>query len=137
MSKSAVSPNGVVSLLDTPKQVMKKFKSAVTDSGSEIVYDVENKPGISNLLAIYSAMTNEPIDKIVADFEGKQYGHLKVALAEIVADFVDKFGTRTRELLDDRGEIDRILARGAQQAREVASATLELVYDRSGFVRQV
>lgn len=137
MSKSALSPNGVVSLLDTPKQVLKKIRSAMTDSGTEISYDPVEKPGISNLLSIYSALTDEPIEKIVAEFEGKQYGHLKVALADLVAEFVGEFGSRTRELLDDRGELDRILARGAEQAREVASATLDLVYDRSGFVRQV
>ncbi len=137
MSKSALSPNGVVSLLDTPKQVLKKIRSAMTDSGTEISFDPVDKPGISNLLSIYSALTDEPIEKIVAEFEGKQYGHLKVALADIVAEFVGEFGDRTRELLGDRGELDRILARGAEQAREVASTTLDLVYDRSGFVRQV
>lgn len=137
MSKSALSPNGVVSLLDTPKQVLKKIRSAMTDSGTEISFDPVEKPGISNLLSIYSAMTDEPIEKIVAEFEGQQYGHLKVALADIVAEFVGEFGARTRELLDDRGELDRILAKGAAQAREVASTTLDLVYDRSGFVRQV
>ncbi|MFI5426297.1 tryptophan--tRNA ligase [Aeromicrobium sp. UC242_57] len=137
MSKSALSPNGVVSLLDTPKQVLKKIRSAMTDSGTEISYDPVAKPGISNLLSIYSALTDEPIEKIVAEFEGQQYGHLKVALADIVAEFVGAFGDRTRELLADRGELDRILAKGAEQAREVASTTLDLVYDRSGFVRQV
>lgn len=135
MSKSALSPNGVVSLLDTPKQVAKKIRSAVTDSGSEISYDPVAKPGIANLLAIYSALTDEPIESIVREFEGKQYGHLKVALGDLVADFVSEFGDRTRALLDDRAEIDRVLAAGAEQAREVASVTLDLVYERSGFVR--
>ncbi len=135
MSGSNASHAGVVDLTDTPKQVAKKIRSAMTDSGSEITYDREAKPGVSNLLSIYSALTDEPVEKIVAEFEGKQYGHLKVALADLVADFVGAFGDRTRELLDDRGELDRILAQGAEQARAVASTTLELVYERSGFVR--
>nr|WP_308199763.1 tryptophan--tRNA ligase [Aeromicrobium wangtongii] len=137
MSKSSLSPNGVVSLLDSRKQVTKKIRSAVTDSGSEITWDPTGKPGIANLLSIYSALTDQPIDSIVKQYEGQQYGHLKVALADLVADFVESFGNRTRELLDDRGELDRILAQGALQAREVASKTLELVYERSGFVRGI
>ena len=136
MSKSASSPNGVVNLLDDPKRAAKKVRSAVTDSGSEVVYDPESKPGIANLLSIFSALTGRPVADVEKEFAGQQYGHFKVALGDLVADFVGTFGARTRELLDDRGELDRILARGADQAREVASATLELVYDRSGFVRR-
>ncbi|NRQ49839.1 tryptophan--tRNA ligase [Aeromicrobium stalagmiti] len=136
MSGSNQSHAGVVDLSDTPKQVLKKIRSAMTDSGSEISFDPVEKPGISNLLSIYSALTDEPIESVVATFEGQQYGHLKVALADLVADFVGAFGDRTRALLDDRAELDRILALGADQAREVASATLELVYERSGFVRR-
>jgi len=134
MSKSASSPNGVIDLLDDPKQVLKKVRSAVTDSGSEIQFDREQKPGVSNLLTIYSALTGRTIDDIVAEYEGRQYGHLKVALGDLLADFVGEFGDRTRELLGDRAELDRILAAGAEKAREVATPTLELVYERSGFV---
>ena len=134
MSKSASSPNGVIDLLDDPKQVLKKVRSAVTDSGSEIQFDREQKPGVSNLLTIYSALTGRTIDDIVAEYEGRQYGHLKVALGDLLADFVGQFGDRTRELLGDRAELDRILAAGAEKAREVATPTLELVYERSGFV---
>jgi tryptophanyl-tRNA synthetase len=137
MSGSNQSHAGVVDLTDTPKQVAKKIRSAMTDSGTEITFDPVGKPGISNLLSIYSALTGEPVESIVAEFEGRQYGHLKVALGDLVADFVGAFGDRTRELLADRGELDRILAQGASQAREVASATLELVYERSGFVRGI
>jgi len=137
MSGSNQSHAGVVDLTDTRKQVAKKFRSAVTDSGTDVRFDPVEKPGISNLLSIYSAVTDQPIEKIVADFEGQQYGHLKVALGDVVADFVGAFGDRTRELLDDRGELDRVLAQGAAQAREVATSTLELVYERSGFVRGI
>lgn len=135
MSGSSVSHAGVVDLNDSRKQAAKKVRSAVTDSGTEVRFDPVEKPGIANLLSIYSALTDRPIPDIEKEFDGQQYGHFKVALAELVADFVGAFGDRTRELLDDRGELDRILAQGAAQAREVASATLDLVYDRSGFVR--
>ncbi len=134
MSGSNQSHAGVVDLTDTPKQAAKKLRSAVTDSGSEIVYDRENKPGIANLLTIFSALTDRSVDDVVAEFEGQQYGHLKVALGELVGDFVGAFGDRTRELLGDRAELDRILAAGAAKAREVAVPTLQLVYERSGFV---
>ena len=137
MSGSNQSHAGVVDLTDTPKQVAKKIRSAKTDSGTEIVFDPVEKPGIANLLSIYSALTGESIESIVAEFEGRQYGHLKVALGDLVAQFVGDFGDRTRALLDDRGELDRILAQGAAQAREVASVTLDLVYERSGFVRGI
>lgn len=135
MSGSSVSHAGVVDLNDSRKQAAKKVRSAVTDSGTEVRFDPVEKPGIANLLSIYSALTDRPIPDIEKEFDGQQYGHFKVALAELVADFVGAFGDRTRELLDDRAELDRILAKGAAQAREVASATLDLVYDRSGFVR--
>lgn len=134
MSKSFSGPNGVVDLMDDPKKAAKKIRSAVTDSGTEIAYDPEDKPGISNLLVIYAALTGRTVGDIAAEFAGQQYGNLKVALAEIVGDLVADFGKRTRELLDDRAELDRILTVGAQRAREVATPTLELVYQRSGFV---
>jgi tryptophanyl-tRNA synthetase len=134
MSKTGSSPNGVLDLLDDPKKAAKKIRSAVTDSGSDVRFDSEEKPGISNLLTIYSALTGRDIPSIEAEFAGQQYGHFKVALGDLVAEFVDGFGTRTRELLDDRAELDRILAEGAAKARSVAGETLTRVYDRSGFV---
>ena len=135
MSGSNASHAGVVDLTDTVKQVTKKVRSAMTDSGTEIRFDPQGQPGIANLLTIFAALTDRPVADIVTEFEGQQYGHLKVALADQVATFVGAFGDRTRELLGDRAELDRILAAGAQQAREVATPTLELVYERSGFVR--
>jgi len=137
MSGSAVTHAGVVNLTDDPKKAAKKVRSAVTDSGTEVRFDPAEKPGISNLLSIYSALTDRPIDEIEAEFAGQRYGHFKVALGDLVADFVDAFGSRTRELLDDKAELDRVLAEGADRAREVASATLATVYDRSGFVPAV
>jgi tryptophanyl-tRNA synthetase len=134
MSSSAPSHAGVVNLTDDPKKAVKKIRSAVTDSGTEVTFDPVGKPGVSNLLLIYSAITDRPVEDIEAEFTGQQYGQFKVALGDLVADFVEAFGSRTRELLDDRGELDRVLADGAARAREVAAATLATVYDRSGFV---
>jgi len=134
MSKSGSAPNGIIDLLDDPKKAAKKIRSAVTDSGSEIRFDEENKAGISNLLTIYSALTGSPVAAIEKEYEGQQYGQFKVALSELVADFVGPFGERTNALLDDRAELDRILSSGADKARAVAEKTLAQVYDRLGFV---
>ena len=137
MSGSATSHSGVVNLTDDPKRAAKKIRSAVTDSGTDIRFDPAEKPGISNLLTIYAAMTDRDIASIEAEFAGQQYGQFKVALGDLVAEFVERFGARTRELLGDRAELDRILATGAELARTVARATLDTVYDRSGFVPPV
>ena len=134
MSGSNQSHSGVVNLTDDPVRAAKKIRSAVTDSGSEISFDPAEKPGISNLLTIYAALTERSIDSVVTEFEGQQYGALKVALGELVAAFVGDFGERTRALLADRAELDRNLASGAERARAVAQQTLAAVYERSGFV---
>lgn len=135
MSKSGSSPAGIIDLLDDPKKAAKKIRSAVTDSGSEIRFDATEKPGISNLLTIYSAITGLPVADIEKQYEGQQYGAFKVSLAEIVADFVGPFGKRTQEILDDRGGLDRVLVDGADKAKAVAAETLAAVFDRLGFVR--
>ncbi|MED7947806.1 tryptophan--tRNA ligase [Streptomyces sp. BE20] len=134
MSKSASSAKGLVNLLDEPKASAKKFKSAVTDTGTVVSYDEEEKAGVSNLLRIHSALSGQSIDQLVAHFEGKMYGALKTELAELFADWVTPFQQRTRGFLDDPAELDRVLALGAEKARDVASRTLETVYDRIGFL---
>jgi len=134
MSKSSSSPGGIVDLLDDPKVSAKKIRSAVTDAEREIRFDVEHKPGISNLLTIYSALTNRKIAELEADYAGKGYGDLKKDLAEAVGDFVSPLREKVTAYLDDPAELDRILAGGATRARDVASATLGTVYDRIGFL---
>jgi len=134
MSKSSSSPGGIVDLLDDPKVSAKKIRSAVTDAEREIRFDVEHKPGISNLLTIYSALTNRKIAELEADYAGKGYGDLKKDLAEVVGDFVSPLREKVTAYLDDPAELDRILADGATRARDVASATLGTVYDRIGFL---
>ena len=137
MSKSAETDKGIIWLLDDPKKTAKKIKSAVTDDGSVIAFDREAKPGVSNLLAIYSAMTGEDIDTIVARYEGKMYGHLKVDLADVVVESLAPIRERALELLEDPAELDRLLAVGAAKAREIASVTVKNVYDRVGFMQPV
>lgn len=134
MSKSAAAENGLVRLLDPAGRNAKKIKSAVTDDGTEIRFDREAKPGISNLLTIYSALTGRPVDDVVAEYEGKLYGHLKVGLAEVVTETLEPIQARAHELLDDPAELDRLLARGAEKGREITVRTLAGVYERMGFL---
>jgi tryptophanyl-tRNA synthetase len=134
MSKSAESPAGLINLLDDPKVTAKRIKSAVTDAETEIRFDREAKPGVSNLLTIYSAVTGQSVDALVAAYEGKMYGHLKVDLAEVVAEHLTPIRNRANELLDDPAELDRLLAVGADKAREIAAVTLRDVYAKVGFL---
>jgi tryptophanyl-tRNA synthetase len=135
MSKSASSPTGIVELLDDPKVSAKKIRSAVTDSDTEVRFDEAAKPGVSNLLTIYSALTGRSIEDLEKAYDGKGYGDFKGDLAEVVVEFVTPFRDRTRALLDDPAELDGILRRGAERAREVAARTLADVYDRVGFLK--
>ena len=134
MSKSASSVAGIVEMMDDPKVSAKKIRSAVTDSEAEVRFDEEEKPGISNLLTIYAALTGRGISSLEQEYAGRGYGDLKGDLADVVVEFVTPFRTRTLELLADRAELDAILRRGAERAREVAARTLVDVYDRVGFV---
>lgn len=134
MSKSATTDKGIIWLLDDPKKTAKKIKGAVTDAGSEITYDRENKPGVSNLLSIYSAVTGKAIDDIVAEYEARCTATSKVDLAEIVVEELSPIRERALELMDDPAELDRLLAIGAGKAREIASVTVKNVYDAVGFL---
>ncbi|WP_406184393.1 tryptophan--tRNA ligase [Streptomyces sp. NBC_01006] len=134
MSKSASSPKGLINLLDEPKVTEKKIKSAVTDTEAEVRFDTENKPGVSNLLTIYSTLTGESIPALETRYEGKGYGALKTDLAGVMVDFVTPFKQRTQEYLDDPETLDSILAKGAEKARAVAAETLAQAYDRLGLV---
>jgi tryptophanyl-tRNA synthetase len=134
MSKSASSANGIVDLLDDPARSAKKIRSAVTDTGREVTFDPVAKPGVSNLLTIFSALSGRPVEELVGAYEGKGYGDLKKDLAEAVAQFVRPIQERTRGFLDDPDQLDKLLGIGAEKARAVASATLASVYDRVGFL---
>jgi tryptophanyl-tRNA synthetase len=134
MSKSAASPAGLINLLDPPKTIAKRIKSAVTDAGSEIRFDRDTQPGISNLLTIYSVLAGRSVEEVVAAYEGRMYGHLKVDLADLVVEHLAPIRARAEELLADPAELDRLLAGGAAKARETASATLADVYAKTGFL---
>ncbi len=137
MSKSASTANGLIELLEDPAKITKKVKSAVTDTGRDIVFDPDNKPGVSNLLTIYSALTQRSIDDLETSYAGKGYGDLKKDLAEVVVEYVKPIQARTKEYLDDPAQLDKVLAIGAEKARSVASVTLATVYDRIGFLKAV
>ena len=133
MSKSL--PGGCAFLLDEPKVTTKKIKSAVTDSDTEIRYDLENKPGVSNLLTILAAFTGTTVEQCERDLAGGGYGDLKTRAAEAVAGYAQSFSARTSELLADRAELERLMSAGAEKARAVAAPMLAKVYERVGFVR--
>jgi tryptophanyl-tRNA synthetase len=134
MSKSGSAPGGIVNLLDDPKASAKKIRSAVTDTEREIRYDPVAKPGIANLLTIYSALTGRKVSELEAEYAGRGYGDLKKDLAEVVVEFTTPLAERVRLYLDDPAELDRVLARGATRAREVSSATLAAVHEKIGFL---
>ncbi|GAA1975011.1 tryptophan--tRNA ligase [Amycolatopsis minnesotensis] len=134
MSKSASTVNGLVELLEDPKRSAKKVRSAVTDTGRDIIFDPEHKAGVSNLLTIYSALTGRSVDDLVTAYDGKGYGDLKKDVAEVLVEFVTPFQSRVQSYLDDPAELDKVLARGAEQARAVASKTLAAAYDKVGFL---
>jgi len=132
MSKSGSTPTGIVNLLDDPKVNAKKIRSAVTDADREIRYDLEHKPGVSNLLTIYAALTDRKISELEGEYAGRGYGDLKKDLAEVVATFTAPLAERVRGYLDDPAELDRVLAAGAARAREVAGATLVVYAAKHG-----
>ncbi|MEU1210766.1 tryptophan--tRNA ligase [Nocardia sp. NPDC005825] len=134
MSKSAASDSGLLSLLDDPKVSAKKIRSAVTDTEREIRYDPEAKAGVSNLLVILSSLTDTPIVTLEQDYAGKGYGDLKSDTADALIEFVTPLRAKVQEYMSDQGELDRVLAAGAERAREVAGRTLAQVYDRVGFL---
>ena len=134
MSKSSSTGNGLVDLLEDPAKAAKKIKSAVTDTGREIIFDQANKPGVSNLLTIFSALTGRSIETLVAAYDGKGYGDLKKDLAEVVVEFLKPIQARTNGYLEDPAQLDKMLAIGAEKARAVSAPTLKAVYDRIGFL---
>ena len=134
MSKSASSAAGVVWMLDEATVTAKKIKSAATDSGREVRFDAAGKPGISNLLTIYSVLSARTIADIEREYDGHGYGDFKTGLAEVVVDTFGPIRERALGLLDDPAELDRILASNANRAAEIADATLAKVYDRIGLL---
>lgn len=133
MSKSDVNPNNYVSLLDPPDVIRRKIKRAVTDSGSEIIYDAQ-RPGLANLLTIHSVLTGQTMDQLRAQYEGKQYGYFKEQLGELVVESLNPFQTRYDQIMGDKAYLESILLKGAEQARYRAQRTLSKVYRKLGLV---
>ena len=123
MSKSDENQKGFISMLDEPKQIVKKIKSAVTDSEGIVKYDKENKPGVSNLLTIYSSCTGESIETLEKKYEGKGYGDFKQGVADAVVSLLEPIQERYKELVDSP-ELDTILDGGADGASVIANKTV-------------
>jgi tryptophanyl-tRNA synthetase len=134
MSKSSGSTAGVLEILDSPEANAKKIKSATTDAEREIKFDEKEKPGISNLLSIHSALSGQKISDLEDDFAGKGYGDFKAAVAEVVTDHLRPIRDRALELLDDEQHLVQVLHAGADKARAVASATVAESYKNLGLV---
>jgi tryptophanyl-tRNA synthetase len=134
MSKSSSSPQGIIDVLDAPEAIRKKISRAVTDTGSEVYADEEAKPGITNLLGIFSAMSGRSVDELSQDYRDTGYGRFKKDLAELVVDTFTPIRERTEQLLADDTILDKVLAEGAARAREVARSTMVTVRDRSGLL---
>ena len=134
MSTTGGTPQGTVLLLDEPDTIRKKIKAAVTDSGREVRRG-PGKEGIENLISILSVVADETPDEIEARYDGSGYGQFKTDVAEAVVEFVGPIQSRYRELRQDRAELSRLLAIGAEKARAVSGPTLERMYERMGFAK--
>jgi tryptophanyl-tRNA synthetase len=133
MSKSN-EPKGTINIMDDSALTAKKIKGAVTDLDNEIRFDPENKPGVSNLLGIYSAVSGKSIESVVSELSGKGYGDLKSTVSDAVLAVIEPIRARANELLSDETELDRLLAIGAERANARAQQTLTDVYDKIGFI---
>jgi tryptophanyl-tRNA synthetase len=135
MSTTLSSEQGAVYIVDSPDAIRKKFKSAVTDSGREVRYDPQEKPGVSNLLEIMSVATGEPIEALEQRFADAGYGDLKAAVGESVVELLAPIREGFEALRADERELQRLLAVGAEKARRASEPTLDAMYERMGFVR--
>jgi tryptophanyl-tRNA synthetase len=133
MSKSN-EPKGTINIMDDSSVTVKKIKGSVTDTDSEIRFVAENKPGVSNLLGIYSAVSGKSIKALEAAFAGKGYGDLKTEVADAVIAVIEPIKSRATELLENTDELDSLLAAGSARANELAEATLASVYDKIGLI---
>jgi tryptophanyl-tRNA synthetase len=136
MSTTGGTPQGTVLMLDEPDTIRRKFKVAVTDSGSEI-RRAEDKPGVSNLIDVLSVATGETPEAIESRYDGSGYGQLKTDVAEAVVELLTPIQARYRELRGDPGELRRLLSVGADKARGESAPTLRSMYERMGFVREM
>ena len=132
MSKSAEDPNGTIDLLDSPEEIVRKVKSAVTDSGREIVFDRENKPGISNLLAIYANLSGKKIEKLEEEYQGKGYGEFKTDLADLIVETLRPIQERYQKIRKEEDYLESLFQEGLRKVKPISEATLKKVYERMG-----
>mgnify|MGYP001259827607 CR=1 FL=1 len=136
MSKSDHNLNNIITLLDTPQIIRKKIKRAVTDSGTDIIFD-EKRKGLSNLMTIYSIATGDSISKIEKTYEGKMYSDFKADLGDIIVDLLEPIQNEYQLLMKDKSHIENILKDGAEKARKKAYKTLDKVYRKMGLVKKL
>lgn len=137
MSKSENGDTGTIFIEDTPEEIMKKVKRAVTDSENVIKYDVENKPGVSNLLTIYACLKNISIEDAEAHFSGQNYGTLKMEVADTIIDALKPLQDKYYKYLDDKDYLDKVLEKGRKKAQAKASQVLLRVYEKLGLVKSI
>ena len=135
MSKSRGVESGTVLMLDPPETIRKKVKTAVTDSGTDVRYDPDEKPGISNLIELLTVVTGDSIPDVEARYDGTGYGRFKEDVAEAIVELLDPIRKRFEELRSDVAELDRLLALGAEKAKSASAPTLRVMYERMGFAR--
>src|SRR4051812_1752085 len=135
MSTTRGAPQGVVRMIDSPDEIRRKFKTAVTDSGTDVRHAPDEKPGISNLLEIMSVATGAPVPELESRYDGGGYGRFKEDVAEAVVGLFAPIQERYRALRADEAELRSLLASGAEKAREASAPTLQQMYERMGFVR--
>ena len=136
MSKSDENPNGSIYLMDDPDSIIRKFKRAVTDSDNEIIYS-DNKPGIKNLIDIYSLATNKTVDEVVKEFDGKGYGDFKLAVGEAVVSILKPIQDKVAELSKDKAYIDGIIKENGEKANYYATKTHRKVQKKVGFPERI
>jgi tryptophanyl-tRNA synthetase len=137
MSKSEESPQGTIGVLEDAKAITKKIKSAVTDSDTAVRHDRDAKPGVSNLIEIYGAVTGQTIAAVEKEFSAGGYGQFKGAVAEAVVEYLRPVQERYAALADDPGEVDRLLAVGAAAATEIADGVLARATRAAGLLPRV
>lgn len=135
MSKSSTIPNDTILLVDTPEEITKKIKKAVTDSEGIIKYDIANKPGISNLMEIYGIINNKTMDEIEKEFEGQNYGTFKTKVAETIIEELKPFHKKYNELMANPEYLEEICKKGAEKAKIVANKTITEVYNKIGIIK--
>lgn len=134
MSKSSTLPNDTIMLIDKPEDIMKKVKKAVTDSEGIVKFDVANKPGVSNLMTIYSIIKGISIEEVEKEFEGKGYGDFKTAVGEAIVKELEPFQNKYNELINNKEYLEKIYTEGSKKAQERANKTLRDVYDKLGLI---